>query len=97
MADDEELSDAAFLAEVLQHLRHSTVRQVVEEALREYVGDGEGADWLVLAAHDRETAARAWDEGYEAGVNDQVNWDGYHGYPPGYERHENPYREEADR
>ena len=88
MADDEELSDAAFLAEVLQHLRHSTVRQVVEEALREYVGDGEGADWLVLAAHDREVAARAWDEGAEAGYDDAE---------AGREEKHNPYREDDDR
>ena len=40
----------------------------------------------------RAARAEAWDEGREAGVNDQVNWDGYYGYPPGYERHENPYR-----
>lgn len=43
-----------------------------------------------LAAHDRATAARAWDEGYEAGG---IN---AHEHRPG-RRMTNPYREEADR
>jgi hypothetical protein len=32
---------------------------IIREALREYVGDGDGADLDVLAAHDRAVAAKA--------------------------------------
>lgn len=43
-----------------------------------------------LAAHDREVAARAWDEGREAGrINE-------HEHRPRH-RVSNPYREEVDR
>ena len=42
-----------------------------------------------LAAHDRETAARAWDEGHTAGYVDAT--DDHDPESP------NPYREEADR
>lgn len=36
-----------------------TPRGVVEEALREYVGDGDGMAQLILAAYDGEVAERA--------------------------------------
>lgn len=58
MADDDVTEDE-FLAELLQHLGHSNVKQAVEEALREYVGDGEGADRLVFETFVREVTARA--------------------------------------
>ena len=42
-----------------------------------------------LAAHDRETAARAWDEGYRQGRSDQADHSMYH------QTHTaNPYHEE---
>lgn len=52
-----------------------------------------------LAAHDREVAAKAWDEGYEAGSEDQAECEG-HRYEPTEEmlsrgfNHwaENPYK-----
>ena len=44
-----------------------------------------------LAAHDRETAARAWDEGYRQGRSDQADHSMYH------QTHTaNPYREGGD-
>ena len=85
---DDDVTDDEFLAEMLQHLGLSTVRQVIEEALREYVGDGDGADWLILAAHDREVAEKAWDEGMAYGVNYDMG-----DYEVAPEPIENPYRE----
>lgn len=42
-----------------------------------------------IAAHDRETAARAWDDGYQQGRSDQADHSMYH------QTHTaNPYREE---
>lgn len=80
--------DEAMLTETLQYLGHSTVREVVEEALREYVGDGECADALVLDTFTRETAAKVWDEGYQQGRSDQADHSMYH------QTHTaNPYRE----
>lgn len=50
-----------------------------------FAGDGESFDrWL--AAHDRETAARAWDEGYQASTDAELG----HIAPAGAT---NPYRE----
>ena len=48
---------------------------IVREALREYVGDGDGEDEKVLTAYleqeraaaRREGQSEAWDEGYDAG------------------------------
>ena len=42
--------------------------ETIKEALREYVGDGDGADEKILAAHDREVA-RA---GYQAAREDVI-------------------------
>ena len=43
--------------------------------------------WRWLAAHDRETAARAWDDGYQQGRSDQADHSMYH------QTHtDNPYR-----
>jgi len=46
-----------------------------------------------LAAHDREVAAKAWGEGYEAGQGDEAHWS--RGLPsdPGADEHphDNPY------
>ena len=48
---------------------------------------------LWLAAHDREVAAKAWGEGYEAGQGDEAHWS--RGLPsdPGADEHphDNPY------
>lgn len=35
---------------------------IIREALREYVGDGDGADEAVLSAHDAEVKAEALEE-----------------------------------
>lgn len=44
-----------------------------------------------LAAHDREVAEKAWDEGHNAGWNEGVeNAQGY------FSQHDNPYREGSD-
>lgn len=57
----------------------------------------ERIDWFgmipadVLAAHDREVAEKAWDEGHNAGWNEGVeNAQGY------FSQHDNPYREGSD-
>lgn len=43
---------------------------IVAEAVREYVGDGDGADEEVLAAYEQQIrdqiAAKAWEQGYAA-------------------------------
>jgi hypothetical protein len=39
---------------------------VAKEALREFVGDGEGADEWVLMAHDAQVRAQAFEEAAEA-------------------------------
>lgn len=45
-----------------------TERDVIQEALREYVGDGDGEDELILSEYERQVKAGAWDEGYSVGI-----------------------------
>jgi hypothetical protein len=47
----------------------------------------------MLAAHDREVAAKAWDEGYEAGQGDEAHWSRGLSSDPGADEHphDNPY------
>jgi hypothetical protein len=42
------------------------LRDTIQEALREYLGDGDGADELALRDYDRAVKAEAWDEGFNA-------------------------------
>lgn len=79
---------------------HDATR-IIQEALREYVGDGEGEDQRVLAAHDaeveRKAKAEAWDEGYRTA--DQVWIETADITTPDEYRtdHTNPHRQEGDR
>jgi len=60
---------------------------IIREALREYVGDGDGADEAVLAAYTRKVKAEGWDEGREYEAEEAVQgWNGT--------ASDNPYREE---
>ena len=43
---------------------------IIREALREYVGDGDGADEAVLAAHDAEVAANALEDAAGAALSE---------------------------
>lgn len=62
------------------------VREWYADSVDRLGGEAEFDRWL--AAHDRETAARAWDEGYRQGRSDQADHSMYH------ETHTaNPYRE----
>jgi hypothetical protein len=45
----------------------------IKEALREYVGDGDGADETILQIHDQAVAVKAHHAGYEAARQDMVS------------------------
>ena len=57
---------------------------IIQEALREFVGDGDGEDEKVLNAYRAEVRAEAWDEGAEAM---EQHW------AYGNDKPSNPYRE----
>lgn len=78
---------AAYVTQMQRAYRVSSHGIPTPEQRRAWEADADA----LIAAHDRETAARAWDEGQEAGT---IN---VHEHRPG-RRMTNPYRdEEADR
>ena len=45
-----------------------------------------------LAERDRKVKAKAWEEGEQAGIDNQLNWTGW-AYAKGFEEIANPYRQ----
>lgn len=65
--------------------------EIVAEAVREYVGDGDGADEEVLASYEQQVrdriAAQAWEEGYAEGSRGRM-WDSLNPYRPSTSKEE---------
>ena len=74
--DDHHLAPlhAAYVTQMQRAYRVSSRGIPTPEQRRAWEADADA----LISAHDRETAARAWDEGYQQGRSDQADHSMYH-------------------